>query len=521
MFELLDFSLHNLRSIRDAKNIELSKINFLLGMNGSGKSTFMRFFEVLHQSSNVRKKGPLLFYGNNADFGSFDDSICAYREKGDNSIGFGAKFKVLGEPKFLSGRFSGNLEQFSDKCMDFYMSVAQHGNSTYINTLKITFLGHHISLSFDKKSEISQALVNNQDFTGNLKEVRIESLSSLILPLFLEQLEKSDLQSEESFFRYMLKRARILRNQLLVEAKNLASSRTRDDNLLDQLLTLCVHEDTQQQKEDIAGAVKSVTWKKRIDALSPSDVGYTKFVNLLTLSYLPVYVDLIEIFLKGMTRSTYYIGPVRASAQRFYRKQELSVEKIDAFGENVPQLISSLTKKDQQSFCLWTSEFFDFSATASKRSSHIEIKIKTEELAEFNLADVGFGYSQILPILLQLWKFIQRKPNRRDTQEILFFIEQPELHLHPAYQARLIEAICDAIKKINENDWKIKIFIETHSETMINAIADNMETEQISPNEVSILTFEKTKGICEIGRARFDENLILKDWPCDFLSGRN
>ncbi len=66
--EIIRYRIKNLRSIVDSNNIEIHNLNILVGKNGSGKSTFMRFFQVLSQSLRSQKKVPLLFYGNEVDW---------------------------------------------------------------------------------------------------------------------------------------------------------------------------------------------------------------------------------------------------------------------------------------------------------------------------------------------------------------------------------------------------------------------------------------------------------------------
>ncbi|MCM5621666.1 hypothetical protein NEH44_13630, partial [Xanthomonas hortorum pv. pelargonii] len=62
--------LNNIRALRNSGHIPVKKINILVGMNSSGKSTLIRIFPLLKQSVEVRTKGPILWYGRLVDFGS-------------------------------------------------------------------------------------------------------------------------------------------------------------------------------------------------------------------------------------------------------------------------------------------------------------------------------------------------------------------------------------------------------------------------------------------------------------------
>lgn len=66
-------SVRNIRALRDSGEIAVKKINVLVGMNSSGKSTLIRLFPLLRQSVEVRTKGPILWYGRLVDFGSLNE----------------------------------------------------------------------------------------------------------------------------------------------------------------------------------------------------------------------------------------------------------------------------------------------------------------------------------------------------------------------------------------------------------------------------------------------------------------
>lgn len=54
--EITGYRIKNLRSIGDSKDIAIHDLNILVGKNGTGKSTFMKFFQVLSQSIRSQKK---------------------------------------------------------------------------------------------------------------------------------------------------------------------------------------------------------------------------------------------------------------------------------------------------------------------------------------------------------------------------------------------------------------------------------------------------------------------------------
>jgi predicted ATPase len=122
----------------------------------------------------------------------------------------------------------------------------------------------------------------------------------------------------------------------------------------------------------------------------------------------------------------------------------------------------------------------------------------------------------------QLWYIID--VDRRDRQGKFYryqrkttktiAIEQPELHLHPALQAKLIDIIA---KIAEEND--VRFIIETHSETMINRIGTLIYKKKLDKNDVDISIFDKKFGDVEthVSKSTFDDEGYLENWPIGFF----
>ncbi|EBX0434616.1 DUF3696 domain-containing protein, partial [Salmonella enterica subsp. enterica serovar Bareilly] len=138
-----------------------------------------------------------------------------------------------------------------------------------------------------------------------------------------------------------------------------------------------------------------------------------------------------------------------------------------------------------------------------------------------NISDMGFGYSQVLPIVTAIWLETERRiasPRR----PITFIIEQPELHLHPSYQNNLAKIFAKVVTTAKSNNIDLKIIFETHSQTMIEALGECIEDNMgLSENDVSILIFEKNdKQQTIVQKSYFNEDGFLQSWPVGFFSGR-
>ena len=79
------------------------------------------------------------------------------------------------------------------------------------------------------------------------------------------------------------------------------------------------------------------------------------------------------------------------------------------------------------------------------------------------LKDVGFGVSQVLPIIVQCIF------SRNDT----ILIEQPELHIHPRLQADLADLFIYSM-----TERQNQLIIETHSEHLVLRIAKQLKRRE-------------------------------------------
>lgn len=221
-----------------------------------------------------------------------------------------------------------------------------------------------------------------------------------------------------------------------------------------------------------------------------------------------------------------YIAPLRASAERYYRKQGLYIKDVDATGENVPHMLSTMNPKEQDAFSQWIYENFNFRVKVQSSEGHLSVYILIGE-ETINIADTGFGYSQILPILLLLWKEKNRGNRissivRHSIQNLtkyinkLIIIEQPELHLYPQMQKQLISVIQ---KMVNNNSGiTSKFIIETHSEVFVNYIGELISEGVLDSSKVNVVLVESDGGYCStVKTTHYSADGYLENWPIDFF----
>ena len=126
----------------------------------------------------------------------------------------------------------------------------------------------------------------------------------------------------------------------------------------------------------------------------------------------------------------------------------------------------------------------------------------TGETDMVSIADVGFGVSQILPVLVAL---IVAEPGR------LVYLEQPEMHLHPRAQVALAQVLATAAKR------GVRVVVETHSSLLLLAVQTLVAKGDLSPELVKLHWFTRGEnGATEINTADLDDAGAYGDWPEDF-----
>lgn len=138
---------------------------------------------------------------------------------------------------------------------------------------------------------------------------------------------------------------------------------------------------------------------------------------------------------------------------------------------------------------------------------------------KFKPENVGFGVSDILPVLTAL---LTSRPGD------IVIIENPEAHLHPKGQAKMGELLARAAA------YGVQLFVETHSDHVINGIRVAVADKLIQPGDVNIAFFERrehgvsrddgsvgTETYAEVCNIKMDKRGFLSEYPEGFMDEWN
>ncbi|MCJ8347236.1 ATP-binding protein, partial [bacterium] len=499
--------IKNLRSLKDTNYIDLKPITLLVGRNSSGKSTFLRTFPLFKQTVEARTKSPILFYSRNGvDFGSYEDIKPSFSTKDDC-----LEFEFVLDKIALYTNARNPLHSITNLSTTLKIAADSKNKPTLV-CLKLEFSDNSIEIHINNKlNEISTFRVNGEEI---LTEDKFVSFTRNFLPDRIYQKQGDSLVRLEEFSR----------GKLIEAVKESLTSSSSSSLALRIIKHISVIANKDVFLEKILSFKDSKTWTKRTKNLTTSCKYFTKLYNLTLIKFLEELLSISNINLRDTFLQIKYIAPIRATAERYYRVQDLDTDEIDPYGQNLPMFLASLPKNTMEKFQEWTKENFDFQVKIKKVEGHYSIKVFYEDKFEVNISDMGFGYSQILPIITQIW-YSSKYPNRRTfyrskNTPTIFVIEQPELHLHPDFQAKFADAIVSIIHSLGDKSHHVKLIIETHSKVIINRIGQNISRGRFSEENVNVVIFNKEhdSAATDVTISTYKENGLLKDWPVGFFS---
>jgi predicted ATPase len=203
------------------------------------------------------------------------------------------------------------------------------------------------------------------------------------------------------------------------------------------------------------------------------------------------------------------ISPIRSRPWRTYNplKEIRSPE-----GAHVPMLLARLGATDLDRWENLAAELSRFGKAAglfsrlavhrfdSSESAPFQLRVKLEgQQKEVNLVDVGYGVSQILPILVDCLI---------DDQPRVFLMQQPEVHLHPRAQAELGTFFASLAAKKRH-----RFVIETHSDHLLDRIRLEVKNGTLDADALSLLFFERDGSQVRIREIQVDARGNISQQP--------
>lgn len=202
-------------------------------------------------------------------------------------------------------------------------------------------------------------------------------------------------------------------------------------------------------------------------------------------------------------------APIRTKPVRTYNPRR---EVQEPEGSHVPMELAALHGTNRDEFDALVKQISEYGRAANlfskldvkrlgkKAGDPFQVLITVDKFT-FNVRDVGYGVSQILPILV-------------DTLSApvgqTFLLQQPEVHLHPRAQAALGSLLVEQASKRRQT-----FVVETHSDYLVDRVRMDVREGRSSlrPQDVVILYFEREAGKTIVYPVEIDANGNLINVP--------
>lgn len=229
-----------------------------------------------------------------------------------------------------------------------------------------------------------------------------------------------------------------------------------------------------------------------------------------------------ELAFEELFSRVYYLGPLRDYPKRQYTWAGAQPADMGRRGEKVVDaLLASRDRKESISrgkglkrFTLeeyvawWLKELnlihsFSVQPITEESNLYRVMVQKAPGSAEVLLTDVGFGVSQILPVLTICYYV---------PEGSTIIMEQPEIHLHPSVQAGLADVFIDAIEK-----RKVQIILESHSEYLVKRLQRRIAEERLASEAAALYFCDMMGGRSRLVELELDLFGTVTNWPKDFF----
>jgi predicted ATPase len=233
--------------------------------------------------------------------------------------------------------------------------------------------------------------------------------------------------------------------------------------------------------------------------------------------------DLV-LALEQMLKSIYYVGPLREYPKRYYfwsgevpdhvgARGERAVEAILASGERAYNWAPRQKTKSMQALVAERLKSMglitDFEVKPVSGKVHEVLVTTAPKLPKVKLTDVGFGVSQVLPVIVECFYV--------PPGSIVIF-EQPEIHLHPKVQADLADLLIDAVKAREGRALRnCQFIVESHSEHFLRRLQRRVAEEALPASDVALYFVTSRDGEAQLQVLDVDPYGNIKNWPEGFF----
>ena len=471
---LENLHLENFKAFKLLDNLDMKPITILCGTNSCGKSSILQSILLAKQTFEAKQLGQtLLLNGRFTHLGIFENIVFEKKSQNDVVLGFSCFWKkdIIADPSD-SARFILPIRFVLERVF----------SERFLRMRDVKFVFHY---------RISFKLGPKRSPKTHQKPVLVKDLE---LRTEIQLPDNKTIRGPRVIFRNSMK------DQYKVTWSNMRSQKDR----------------------------------------SGRGIAKVKFMNLMpywiTLAEegsrkrrrVPMDMWLFSELLEHAFATCRYIGPLREEPSRRYIYDDEVIE-IGLKGENAPYIcLIDYDKKirdcylfdnENDSFYkpqeaiklgealtswLETMSIKKFTPTSSYQIVYLNLESASSKNTTVNIADVGFGVSQVLPIVLE---------GLRMPRGHTLILEQPEIHLHPKLQMQIADYLISLALA------KKRVIVETHSDHIVNRLVRRIvEDTHYDYNElISIYFIVPTPDGSKCEKVNIDPEKGIINWPEGFF----
>lgn len=437
------FRWHNFHGYRDTKWVSSKPLTIILGANNSGKSSLLLPLLLMKQTADASDAGAhLVTRGELANAGSYADLV--YR--GEASFSFDMQF--------------------------------QRSSSS----AKPKHVGHH------PPGRVRHAFRDSRNVDAEIFEFEVFDIFNR--RMLRRAKSKSDRYSLVGVPRDADRKSESRPASLFDRRLRKLIARARPNNLMFEGAALYSQALLEMPHESVHGAADELL-------LSNFSAEYLQIVDYAAHA--------LNLLLEDMS----YVGPLRHAPKRFYELSGEPPSGVGLLGENTPELI--YRNRDDRAFSdhlrgwLGAFEFARDVHTARLTEGAFSIEVALLDSGEnVNFADLGFGMSQILPLIVQ--SILSKRGDR-------IIAAQPEIHLNPRLQGTLADLLVETV------DRGVRVLVETHSEHLLLRLRRLIAEEKLDADDVALYFVERIEGTSTVRQVDIDSvgHIDAASWPKGFF----
>ena len=234
------------------------------------------------------------------------------------------------------------------------------------------------------------------------------------------------------------------------------------------------------------------------------------------------FLSQFETEYEALMDSVFYLGPLRDYPQREYRWSGASPVDVGARGEHSVDAILAATSRNermnlrprwnlmtfQEMIAYWLKRLdlihsFEIREIAEGLNLYHARVRANQSSPETMLTDVGFGVSQVLPVLVLLYYV---------PEGSIILMEQPEIHLHPSVQSGLADVMLAVAGRRN-----IQIIVESHSEHLLRRFQRRAAEGKADSSDLKLYFVSNDSGVAKLSDLALNEFGEIENWPVQFF----